>query len=201
MDEEENNYPHSMPTLASIRVTKPELSYIDNLKINNKLTGLKGRMFSQPVNKSQLVKSFGSVKHRMFQDPYKENILHDESNQIDLTLPGFNYMGPGTKVLHKILANERPVSDTDMIAFQHDLDYIHDPSFLGKIKADIKAITTDAQPLSVSKLIMNLGLAARIAYSLSPIGLIQNAVSEDSLNLNTQQRDEFYNTYKNYWDN
>jgi len=48
---------------------------------------------------------------------------HNKS-EIDLTLPGFNYLGPGTKVIHNLIHNLKPTSDIDNIALNHDVNYL-----------------------------------------------------------------------------
>lgn len=50
--------------------------------------------------------------------------LHKESDAIDLTVPGFNYLGPGTKTAANILANLKPTNRLDEIALHHDLAYL-----------------------------------------------------------------------------
>lgn len=42
--------------------------------------------------------------------------------------PGYNYLGPGTKVYDKISEGKAPVNDSDAAAMNHDLDY----DYIGK---------------------------------------------------------------------
>lgn len=48
----------------------------------------------------------------------------NEHNNTDLTLPGYNYLGPGTKIIHNLLGEIKPKSVIDQIAFEHDWDYL-----------------------------------------------------------------------------
>lgn len=43
---------------------------------------------------------------------------------IDLTLPRHNYIGPGTKVIDKIMSGVMPVDKADLLSMQHDFDYL-----------------------------------------------------------------------------
>lgn len=47
-----------------------------------------------------------------------------EHNNMDLTLPGYNYLGPGTKIVHNLLNDVQPVNKLDATAYEHDWDYL-----------------------------------------------------------------------------
>lgn len=53
-----------------------------------------------------------------------EQIHTNEHESLDLTLPGYNYLGPGTKVIHNYINNVLPVDQLDKIAYEHDWDYL-----------------------------------------------------------------------------
>lgn len=50
--------------------------------------------------------------------------LHEYEHQSpDFTLSGYNYLGPGTKIIHNMLNNVTPVDHLDRTAYDHDWDY------------------------------------------------------------------------------
>jgi len=59
---------------------------------------------------------------------------------IEFHWPGYQYMGPGTK-LKKCLARGDPgINRLDKLAKQHDIDYSHTKNLQDKLKADAKMI-------------------------------------------------------------
>ena len=54
--------------------------------------------------------------------------------------PGYQYMGPGTKLAKRLKRGDPGISRLDKIAKQHDIDYSHARNLQDKWKADIKMI-------------------------------------------------------------
>lgn len=68
-------------------------------------------------------------------------LLLQEQNQAQHHVPGYNYMGPGTRIATNILSNIPPTNQVDDVAIHHDLDYLQEGSSLtGQLKADWRAI-------------------------------------------------------------
>lgn len=85
-----------------------------------------------------------------FEDLVIDKVHAAEHNTIDFTLPGYNYLGPGTKILHKLMKNIQPVDHLDQNAYEHDWDY-----FSAKDSDDINR--TDESFSSTSLYDGNLG--------------------------------------------
>ena len=63
---------------------------------------------------------------------------------IEFHWPGYQYMGPGTKLAKRLKRGDPGINRLDKIAKQHDIDYSHAKNLQDKWKADskmIKAIT------------------------------------------------------------
>ena len=54
--------------------------------------------------------------------------------------PGYQYMGPGTKLEKRLKRGDRGVNRLDRIAKQHDIDYSRAKNFQNKWTADAKMI-------------------------------------------------------------
>lgn len=91
-----------------------------------------------------------------------QNILNPDTNSLllsnkidtdpktDLTLPGYNYLGPGTPVISNILQGKQPVNDYDASALVHDIEYLKGDTYyadynmwLNNSQSPFKAIFTD----------------------------------------------------------
>lgn len=102
-------------------------------------------------------------------------IINQEVDNFDLTLPNHNYEGPGTKFVTNIYNNVKPVNNTDKLAMKHDLQYTIDPTQLGQIKADLDAIFSGLKtPLSskldfLSRVALELGLITKTLVTPSPV--------------------------------
>ena len=62
---------------------------------------------------------------------------------IEFHWPGYQYMGPGTKLAKRLKRGDPGINRLDKIAKQHDIDYSHTKNLQDKWKADtnmIKAI-------------------------------------------------------------
>lgn len=89
---------------------------------------------------TELVPS-STIVGSMFVKPDHEKHLKDYSIKEknlpnDMTLPTFNYLGPGTHVVNNILNGVLPVSETDSYALQHDYDYLSATSLQDVYEAD-----------------------------------------------------------------
>ena len=58
----------------------------------------------------------------------------------ELHWPGYQYMGPGTKLAKRLRRGDPGINQLDKIAKQHDIDYSHAQNFQDKWKADTKMI-------------------------------------------------------------
>lgn len=86
--------------------------------------------------------------------------VHNNEHQItDYTLPGYNYLGPGTKILHNLLNNIVPIDHLDRTAYDHDWDYFSAKDSNEISRADENFISTsiyDGKMGKLSALIMKL---------------------------------------------
>lgn len=55
-------------------------------------------------------------------------------------MPFFNYMGPGTHIIERIINNVQPVNKIDALAQKHDLDYLFATNDSERDAADDRAI-------------------------------------------------------------
>jgi len=59
---------------------------------------------------------------------------------IEFHWPGYQYMGPGTKLAKRLKRGDPGINRLDKIAKQHDIDYSHAKNLQDKWKADTKMI-------------------------------------------------------------
>ena len=59
---------------------------------------------------------------------------------IEFHWPGYQYMGPGTKLAKRLKRGDPGINRLDKIAKQHDIDYSHAQNLQHKWKADTKMI-------------------------------------------------------------
>ena len=59
---------------------------------------------------------------------------------IEFHWPGYQYMGPGTKLAKRLKRGDPGINRLDKIAKQHDIDYSHAKNLQVKWKADTKMI-------------------------------------------------------------
>ena len=59
---------------------------------------------------------------------------------IEIHLPGYQYMGPGTKLKKRLARGDPGINQLDKIAKQHDIDYAQAKNLQDKWKADTKMI-------------------------------------------------------------
>ena len=59
---------------------------------------------------------------------------------IEFHWPGYQYMGPGTKLAKRLKRGDPGINRLHKIAKQHDIDYSHAQNLQGKWKADTKMI-------------------------------------------------------------
>ena len=66
---------------------------------------------------------------------------------IEFHWPGYQYLGPGTKLKKRLARGDPGINRLDKIAKQHDIDYDKAKNLQDKWKADTKMIkATDALP-------------------------------------------------------
>ena len=83
-------------------------------------------------------------------------------------------MGPGTPIVTNIYNGVQPLSPTDAVAKQHDIDYLTDSRF-DALKADLKAISkTFENDASLQAWAMRLGLGARMTLNSITNGVLFN---------------------------
>ena len=63
-----------------------------------------------------------------------------EKTGIEFHWPGYQYMGPGTKLKKRLARGDPGINRLDRIAKQHDIDYSRAKSLQDKWKADTKMI-------------------------------------------------------------
>ena len=61
---------------------------------------------------------------------------------IEFHCPGYQYMGPGTKLKKRLKRGDPGINRLDRIAKQHDIDYSRAQNLQDKLKADTKMIKT-----------------------------------------------------------
>ena len=59
---------------------------------------------------------------------------------IEFHWPGYQYLGPGTKLAKRLKRGDPGINRLDEIAKQHDIDYSHAKNLRDKWKADTKMI-------------------------------------------------------------
>ena len=59
---------------------------------------------------------------------------------IEFHWPGYQYMGPGTKLAKRLKRGDPGINRLDKLAKQHDIDYSHAKNLRDKWKADQKMI-------------------------------------------------------------
>jgi len=79
------------------------------------LFGFPKGVIDQPKTVIRLKESLGSV--HTFLPP-------DEEYGVDMTVPGYNYLGPGTPVYSNVTNDLAPVSEIDRVSMVHDIEYL-----------------------------------------------------------------------------
>ena len=75
---------------------------------------------------------------------------------IEFHWPGYQFMGPGTKLAKRPKRGDPGINRLDKIAKQHDIDYSHAKNLRGKWKADAKMIK------AIEKLLGNKTITEKI---------------------------------------
>lgn len=110
--------------------------------------------------------------------PVLKKLLQQENQGPDFTLPGFSYMGPGTRTIDNLTKFVKPINNTDLLALHHDVAYALDPSIEGEIKADAstiyQAFTTPVTSLGdvFSRALMIQGLNLKLALTANPVSYL-----------------------------
>ena len=63
-----------------------------------------------------------------------------EKTGIEYHVPGYQYLGPGTKLKKRLARGDQGINRLDKIAKQHDIDYARAKNLQDKWKADTKMI-------------------------------------------------------------
>lgn len=127
-----------------------------------------------------------------------EPLLVGLKTGIDLTLPGHNWLGPGTDVVNNILEEKPPNDSADYLAMKHDFDYLLAKNDEQIVEADLKFLK-HAKDLESS-------LAGYALLSKNLVGL--NDVFKGDMKLNQYQRktllkhyDQLVNRYSWVYEN
>lgn len=137
-------------------------------------------MLREDVPPYQSVYAEHSSQIRLFE------LMADEQKQFDLTVPGYSYMGPGTKFISNLYNKKKPVNSTDAIAFEHDYQYTINPTYNNKVYSDLVAIrkgfTTKIDNAGdlASRAALIGGLAAKTLTAYSPFSLGYNFLFGDT---------------------
>lgn len=165
MLKEEPDLDPNFTDLPSYHTNVPSLQYQQPRRAINSLQSV-----SQGINiLTRRSKVYTSDEQRIYE------IINQEMNNFDLTLPKHNYEGPGTKFVTNIYKDVKPVNNTDKLAMKHDLQYTLDPTQLGQITADLDAIISGFKtPLSssldfLSRAALELGLITKTLVTPSPV--------------------------------
>lgn len=165
MLKEEPDLDPNFTDLPSYHTNVPSLQYQQPRRAINSLQSV-----SQGINiLTRRSKVYTSDEQRIYE------IINQEMNNFDLTLPNHNYEGPGTKFVTNIYKDVKPVNNTDKLAMKHDLQYTLDPTQLGQITADLDAIISGFKtPLSssldfLSRAALELGLITKTLVTPSPV--------------------------------
>lgn len=165
MLKEEPDLDPNFTDLPSYHTNVPSLQYQQPRRAINSLQSV-----SQGINiLTRRSKVYTSDEQRIYE------IINQEMNNFDLTLPNHNYEGPGTKFVTNNYKDVKPVNNTDKLAMKHDLQYTLDPTQLGQITADLDAIISGFKtPLSssldfLSRAALELGLITKTLVTPSPV--------------------------------
>jgi len=110
---------------------------------------------------------------------------------IDFTLPGYNYLGPGTHIQELLINNMKPTTELDRRAFDHDFEYLTAKSEDDIISADHNMIgKLGFDPLSD---LIDTALGAKHAFGMDASFL--SNISEKERELYS----ELYKIRNNQW--
>lgn len=99
--------------------------------------------------------------------------LGSKLNSPDLTLPGHNYLGPGTKFVTNLVSGLLPTDDADYLAMHHDYQYVmaESPSDIYQADRDFLSEASDVESiLSGTLLATKAGLQDQALSSLLGLG-------------------------------
>lgn len=123
-----------------------QLTLEQNVNLNSKifdndLTKYFG--IQPPLGKN--VKNTFQPSNNMYNYYTKYNQLPylQSDEQWDLTLPGHNYLGPGTNILQKIIADAQPTDLADTLALRHDVAYATSTNKAQRLEADYDFYPSD----------------------------------------------------------
>ena len=80
----------------------------------------------------------------------------------ELHIPGYNFCGPGTKLLKRLDRGDLPVNKTDAVCRTHDIDYSKATSKEDVRAADLKMIRSLKGVKGASKLIPKIAIGTKI---------------------------------------
>lgn len=137
-------------------------------------------------------KTFDEINHSM------ANTLrsHVGPKTTEFHYPGMNYMGPQTNTLQRMIDGDKPVNNADKYSLFHDLEYLHDSTPHGKLKADIHAITNNPKN-GFHDMIMKTGLSLRAIADFPSLLTDPNTYAQKN-GLSQTQADNLYEVAKNY---
>ncbi len=84
-----------------------------------------------------MIKSIPNFDIKAYYKSRLQRVIDAELDQYDFTLPGHNYMGPGTRVITNLIEDLKPTDYMDQVSLDHDLDYVFAETSSDIIRADI----------------------------------------------------------------
>lgn len=122
--------------------------------------------------------------------------MHNNS-AFDLTLPGYNYLGPGTPTIENILSGKLPVDEFDLAAMVHDIEYLSGETYHADYNmylntSGLKALATNLifnfkdQLIFLNSYIAKPDLAAYVAAKKY---VIENKIAPESMFLSGKPKD------------
>jgi len=98
---------------------------------------------------------------KIFSEPEGSGSIHSQYEyNVDLTLPGHKYLGPGTHVTDNVISGMLPTNADDALALIHDLQYLNGDS---QRKAD--AIMMNNSSNNISGLLSKIGLGVKTVFN------------------------------------
>lgn len=129
------------------------------------------------------------------QEPYDiECLFMHKKIGFDLTLPGHNYLGPGTDIINNLHEGVAPTDDADLLAMQHDYDYLNITTESDIIRADNNFLSNAGDTESV---LSGALLALKTVLNLNDIFLGPDKIPLTEKLLLGKQKQEIEKSYAN----
>lgn len=112
----------------------------------------------------------------------------------DFTLPGHNYLGPGTDIIGNLHRGVLPTDDADLLALNHDFEYLMANNTADIQRADIEFLANSSNAESV---LSGLALSAKSLVGLDPLFLGDEQPSNFEKILLAKQKEAIVEHYQN----